>query len=124
MKIKSHISVLEYAELIGEVHDKQTPKQRLRALERLRWRCHKAGLAEHAPGMKRHLRISTEKIRTLALETYERLRAEARFWEDGCPHPVADVELIAPKVKWCGGCGGYNVGTGWRLPLSQQREEL
>ncbi len=124
MKVKSHISVVEYATLIGDVYEGQDEGERKQALRNLRRRCQRTGLAERAPGMRRHLRVSTKRIREMERETYDRLRTEIRFWEDGCPHPVARVELIAPGVKWCGGCGAVHPGTAWRLPWRQQREEL
>lgn len=124
MRIRSHLTIVQYAELIGDVYERQPEKERYLALLSLRRRCRQAGLAEYAPGRKRELRVSTEKIFQLEPEVYERMRRDSRFWEDGCAHPVARVEVIAPGLKWCEGCGSINHGTAWRLPWSQQREEL
>jgi hypothetical protein len=124
MRVRSHLTIPQYADLIGDVWPSMTAHKRRLALERLRRRCQKNGLAEPTPGMERQLRVSTERIRELERDVYERLRREARFWEDGCPHPIKKVELAAPGLKWCGGCGALNRGDGWRLPLSQQLEEM
>lgn len=124
MRVRSHLTIAQYAELIGDVYDRQPEHERELALLSLRRRCRQAGLAELAPGRRRVLRVSTEKLCQLEPEVYERLRRDSRFWEDGCSHPVARVELVAPGMKWCSGCGSINNGAGWRLPWSQQREEL
>jgi hypothetical protein len=124
MKIRSHLTIVQYAELIGDVYERMPANERALALHRLRRRCNLAGLTERAPGRLRELRVSTEKLCQAEPEVYERMRRDSRFWEDGCAHPVARVELIAPGLKWCSGCGSVNRGAAWRLPWSQQREEM
>lgn len=125
MRLKSHVTIREYAEVIGEVHKDQTEKKRRNALDRLRWRMERAGLLERAPGKVREYRVSVARVRELERDVYDLMRREARFWEDGCPHPVKATELVAPGLKWCMACGSLRHGQGeWRLPASQQFEEF
>lgn len=124
VKVRAFLSMREYAELIGEVWEGQDPGDREEAMRRLRRRAKASGLCERVPGGKRSYRISTARLKRLEADAYADMMEDVRYWEDGCPHPFLDVRDVASGVKWCGGCGGLNNGSGWRLSRSQEMREV
>lgn len=131
MRIKAYVSIVDYAETIGEVTPKMDPVKRRWALQRLRRRCLEPlpdldglPLAERVPGLDRALRVPTDRVMKVDPDAYQRMLKNSRFWEDGCPHPVKRVVALSGGMRWCEGCGSMKTTpTGpWRLPLSQQLE--